>query len=109
MDRELRRHRSTANTAKLISSIVLISAFLLLVSAIVMFAISVAPFASPNSTDWLSGMVEPWLDINIIQSAKLMGLFVLFSWMGYVLRVLVCLLESQIPDIPKRSANKNAQ
>ncbi len=103
MKSEIRKHRSTANTARLISSIILISAFFIFAGGIVMLAIALTPEAKVAATDLTPESFKPWININYVQSALLLGGSILFAWMGYSLRVLACILETQLPDkVPEK-------
>jgi len=64
---------------------------------------SISPANTTAATDLMPYYIQPWFDINAVRGIKLLGFFVLFAWMGYVLRILTCLLESQIPNEPARS------
>ncbi len=103
MKNEAQRHRSTVSTARLISSIILIISFLLLMVGVITLVASISPENTAAATDIMPYYIQPWFDVNAGRGLKLLGLFVLFAWMGYVLRILTCLLESQIPDEPARS------
>ena len=103
MKNEAPRHRSTASTARLVSSIILITSFLLLMAGVATLVASISPANTAAATDLMPYYIQPWFDINAVRGLILLGFFVLFAWMGYVLRILTCLLESQIPDEPARS------
>ena len=103
MKNEARRHRSTVSTARLVSSIILITSFLQLMVGAFTLVASFSLESTAAATDLMPYYIQPWFDINAGRGLKLLGFFVLFAWMGYVLRILTCLLESQIPDEPARS------
>jgi len=94
MEKMQRKHQSTANTGKLVSALMLLVSFLLLfASAVVLFASLFQPDVD-TTTQLLPDEINRWISISTTHAAGLFIGSIFLAWMGYVLRVLACLLET---------------
>lgn len=91
------KHLSTASTGKLISAIILMASFVLLIAGIYI-GVQSLPITSENADGTNIGLSLPWLTLTPMHGVTLLLGSIFMAWMGYVLRILACLLVSTIEE-----------